>query len=89
MGEIRESLLPAHHVASIQPQVTDERHARLPADAARNLNTISALSHYLESRNTNLRRREKLISYARGLLDEDLAEQELDQPPLPETGHEP
>ena len=88
MGEIREALGPAHHVASIQPQVTDERRARLPADAARNLNTISALSRYLESRNTDSRRREKLISYARGLLDEDLAEQEIAQPPHPEISHE-
>ena len=89
MGEIRESLSPSHHVASIQPQVSDERRARLPADAARNLNTITALSHYLESRNTDSRRREKLISYARGLLDEEPDEQELAQAPHPEITHEP
>ena len=89
MGEIREALSAAHHVAAIQPQVTDERRARLPADAARNLNTITALSHYLESRNTDSRRREKLISYARGLLDEDPTEQKLEQAPHPEITHEP
>ena len=72
MGEIREALQPAHHVASIQPQVTDERRARLPADAARNLDTISALSRYLESRNVNAPRREKLIAYAKTLIDDDL-----------------
>jgi len=71
MGEIRESLQHAHHVAAIQTQVSDERRARLPADAARNLDTISALSRYLESRNTDSRRREKLITYAKGLIDEE------------------
>ena len=71
MGEIREALQPAHHVASIQTNVSDERRARLPADAARNLDTISALSRYLESRNTDSRRRENLITYAKGLIDEE------------------
>ena len=33
MGEIREALAPAHHVASIQTQLSDERRARLPANA--------------------------------------------------------
>ena len=79
MGEVREALAPAHHVAAIQPQVSDERRARLPADAASTLDTITALSRYLESRNTDSKRREKLITYARGLLDDDVAEQ---APPL-------
>lgn len=71
MGEIREALQPAHHVASIQTQVSDERRARLPADAARNLDTITALSRYLESRNTDPRRQKKLIAYAKTLLNKD------------------
>ena len=72
MGEIREALEPAHHVASIQTQVSDERRARLPADAARNLDTITALSRYLESRNTDAPRREKLITYAKTLIADDM-----------------
>lgn len=71
MTEIRNALVPAHHVAAIQTQLSDERRVRLPADAARNLDTITALTTYLESRNTDSRRREKLISYAKGLIDEE------------------
>ncbi len=74
MGEIREALEPAHHLASIQTQVSDERRARLPADAARTLDTISALTRYLESRNTDAPRREKLIAYAKGLMGDDVAD---------------
>ena len=70
MSEIREALEPAYHVASIQTNVSDERRARLPADAARNLDTITALSRYLETRNTDSHRREKLIAYAKTLMNE-------------------
>ncbi len=71
MSEIRETLQPAHHVAAIQPRVSDERRTRLPADTARNLDTITALTRYLESRNTDAPRREKLITYAKTLINED------------------
>ena len=71
MGEIHEALKPVHHVASIQPQVTDERRSRLPTDAARNLDAISALSQYLKARNTDPKRQKKLLTYAKSLIDED------------------
>ncbi len=85
MGEIREALASAHHVASIQTQVSDERRARLPADAARSLDTIAALSRYLESRNTDARRREKLIAYAKALIDDG----DPGRLPEPATVHQP
>ena len=87
MGEIREALKPAHHVASIQTQVSDERRARLPADAARNLDTITSLSRYLESRSTDAPRREKLITYAKTLIDEDMPDPQPDNSltPHPES----
>ena len=71
MSEIRDALEPAHHIASIQTNISDERRARLPADAARNLDTITALSRYLETRNTDAGRRDKLIAYAKTLINED------------------
>ena len=87
MGEIREALRNAHHVASIQTQVSDERRARLPADAARNLDIISVLSRYLESRNTDARRRDKLIAYARGLIDGDVPQKAPEEGPFLKPGH--
>ena len=85
MGEIREALEPAHHLASIQTRVSDERRARLPTDAARTLDTITALNRYLESRNTESPRREKLIAYAKSLLVDDLSQEIPEQASLIQT----
>ena len=85
MGEIREALSLAHHVAAIQPQVSDERRGRLPTDAARNLDTITALSHYLQSRNTESGRQEKLITYAKSLIDDDHPQEIPEHGPSPAT----
>ena len=89
MGEIREALEPAHHVASIQTQVSDERRARLPTDAARDLDTISALSRYLESRNVDASRKQKLIAHAKGLIDTDLLQDVSEQASPVQNYHEP
>ena len=85
MGEIREALSLAHHVAAIQPQVSDERRGRLPTDAARNLDTITALSHYLQSRNTESGRQEKLITYAKSIIDDDHPQEIPEHGPSPAT----
>ena len=85
MGQIREALEPAHHLATIQTRVSDERRARLPTDAARTLDTITALNRYLESRDTDSPRREKLIAYARCLLDDDLSQEIPEQASLIQT----
>ncbi len=69
--EIREALESAHYVASITRQVEEERRTRLPANVVEGLDPLSALDLYLGSKGTEPGRQEKLLQYARRLVEED------------------
>ena len=88
MGEIREALQTAHYVASIQTQVSDERRTRMPAGDSLDIDTISALSRYLESRSVDSNRQRQLVAYAKGLLDSELQGNISDHTPQTQPDHE-
>ena len=70
-SSIREALKPAHYVAAISCEVEGTRRTRLEPDAAKGLQSMQALRLYLETRNIDPQRREKMLRYA-----EELAAQE-------------
>ena len=76
-GEIQEALRPAHYVAAISREVEEDRRTRIPADVAEGLTPVAALGLYLESRNVDPERREKMLRYA----EEMVAEEPLDGAP--------
>ena len=75
-GEIRQLLSGAHYLAAISREVNQDRRIRIPPDVAEGLTPMDALRLYLESREVDPVRREKMLQYAEGLvssetLDED------------------
>ena len=83
-GEIREALQPAHFIAAISRELTGPRRTRLdPAEtggmaAADSLQPAQALRLYLDSRDTDPQRRERLMHCAEELFR---AEETADAPP--------
>ncbi len=75
-AEIREALQPAHYIAAISREVLGARRTRLGANMTEGLQPLQALRLYLESRETELQRQEKVISYAEELMREDNGELE-------------
>ena len=74
-GEIRQALLSAHYVAAINRESVDSgRRTRLGAEAARGLQPLQALRLYLESRDLDPERRERVMRQAQSLLDGDVEE---------------
>jgi len=70
-SDIRPALKSAHYIAAISQEVEGTRRARLDKDAAEGLQPLQVLRMYLESRNIDPQRREKMLRYA-----EELAAQE-------------
>ena len=67
-GEIQEALRGAHYVAGITREVEQDRRTRIPPSVAEGLTPLGALHLYLESRNTEPERREKMLRYAEELV---------------------
>ncbi len=73
--DLREALRPAHYVAAIRRETEESRQTRLSADAAQGLQPLQALALYLESKGVAPEQREKMLRYAREMV-EQLAEAE-------------
>lgn len=67
-SEIREALAPAHYIAAINREVENTRRPRLAGNTAEGLQPLQVLRLYLESRDTETQRQEKIISYAENLI---------------------
>lgn len=67
-NEIREALAPAHYIAAISREVENSRRPRLAGAAAEGLQPLQVLRLYLESRDTEVQRQEKIIGYAERLI---------------------
>ena len=85
---IRDALKDAHYIASINKQVAEERRSRLPPDTVNGLGPLKALALYLQSRDTRPQRQEKLLQYARRLVEEEESDQEIGQVPLLKSDNE-
>ena len=70
-SEIREALAPAHFIAAISREVEGARRTRLGLDAAEGLQPQDALRMYLESREMDADRRQKIQEFAAELLEEE------------------
>ncbi|MBM3925035.1 MAG: exonuclease SbcCD subunit D [SAR202 cluster bacterium] len=70
---LRDALKDAHIIAAIYRNVEEERRTRIAPDVAEGLPPLKALALYLDSKNTDPARKEKLLTYARRLLEEDQA----------------
>ena len=69
-GEIRDALQSAHYIAAISRQVEGARRTRLSGSDSEGLQPLQALRIYLESRETDPARAEKLLRYAEELIAE-------------------
>ena len=63
-GELREALGSAHYLAAITREVEQDRRTRIPPDVAEGLSPMAALRLYLESRDIEPERQEKMLRYA-------------------------
>lgn len=70
-SEIREALAPAHYIAALNREVENSRRPRIAGDDAEGLQPLQVLRLYLESRDTEVQRQEKIISYAEKLIAEE------------------
>jgi exonuclease SbcD len=68
---LRDALKDVHVIAAIYRNVEEERRTRIAPDVAEGLPPLKALALYLDSKNTDPTRKEKLLTYARRLLEED------------------
>ena len=74
-GEIRQALSSAHYVASITREVEQDRRTRIPPRLAEGLTPEAALRLYLESRDMEPERREKMARYAEDLISSESQEE--------------
>ena len=72
--EIRAALEPAHFIASISRDVAGTRRTRISPIEGEDLQPMQALGIYLDSRNIEGERREKIIRKAEELIELDSAE---------------
>ncbi len=73
-GEIREALQPAHYIAAINREVDSSRRTRLDSaatDPADGLQPLQALRLYLDNREAEPQRRERIIHCAEELINAD------------------
>ena len=77
--EIRAALEPAHFIASISRDVAGTRRTRISPTEGEDLQPMQALGLYLDSRNIEGERREKIMRKAEELIDLDSAELEETQ----------
>ena len=75
--EIREALQSAHYIAAVSREVEGARRTRLAAGESEGLQPLQALRIYLESRDNDGQRTEKVLRYA----EELIGETEPDAPP--------
>jgi len=74
--EIRAALEPAHFIASISREVAGTRRTRISPSEGEDLQPMQALGLYLDSRNIEGERREKIMRKAEELMETDLVEPE-------------
>ena len=74
--EIREALEPAHFIASISREIVGSRRTRISPTEGEDLQPMQALGVYLDSRNIEGERREKILRKAEELIEQDSAEPE-------------
>ena len=74
--EIRAALEPAHFIASISWEVAGTRRSRISPSEGEDLQPMQALGLYLDSKNIEGERREKIMRKAEELMEMDLAEPE-------------
>ena len=74
--EIRAALEPAHFIASISREVAGTRRTRISPSEGEDLQPMQALGLYLDSKNIEGERREKIMRKAEELMEMDLAEPE-------------
>lgn len=74
--EIRAALEPAHFIASISREVAGTKRTRISPSEGEDLQPMQALGLYLDSRNIEGERREKIMRKAEELMETDLAEPE-------------
>lgn len=74
--EIRAALEPAHFIASISREVAGTRRTRISPSEGEDLQPMQALGLYLDSRNIEGERRERIMRKAEELMETDLAEPE-------------
>ena len=72
--EIREALEPAHFIASISREIVGSRRTRISPTEGEDLQPMQALGLYLDSRNIEGERREKILRKAEELIERDSAE---------------
>ena len=77
--EIRAALEPAHFIASISREVAGERRTRISPSEGQDLQPMQALGLYLDSKNIEGERREKIMSKAEELIQLDAADLVEDQ----------
>ena len=71
-SDLREALRSAHYVAAVNRESTGEgRRTRLSAESAQGLEPMQALKLYLDGREVEQERREKILRRAEELLDEE------------------
>ena len=77
-ADIRQALESAHYIAAISREVEGTRRTRLGSDVAEGLQPLQAVRLYLESREMEADRQEKILSYAEILVqsEDDLASEE-------------
>ena len=75
-SDLRDALRSAHYVAAINRETTpmESGRTRLSAEAARGLEPMQALNLYLDGRDMEQERREKILRRAEELLDEERAD---------------
>ena len=74
-GEIRQALSSAHYVASLTREVEQDRRTRIPPRLAEGLTPQAALGLYLESRDMEPERRERMARYAEDLISAESQEE--------------
>ena len=74
--EIRKALEPAHFIASISREIVGSRRTRISPTEGEHLQPMQALGLYLDSRNIEGERRERILRKAEELIEQDSAEPE-------------
>jgi exonuclease SbcD len=74
--EIRKALEPAHFIASISREIVGSRRTRISPTEGEDLQPMQALGLYLDSRNIEGERRERILRKAEELIEQDSAEPE-------------
>ncbi|MCH8297492.1 MAG: exonuclease SbcCD subunit D [Chloroflexi bacterium] len=74
--DIRAALEPAHFIASISREIAGTRRTRISPTEGEDLQPMQALGLYLDSRNIEGERREKIMRKAEELIELDAAEPE-------------